>query len=84
MMGNLLIFGLLWRLRLRPAKPGFLTAVYFMGYSVVRGLVSLVRGDSLWLGPIRAAHVASFLLLLGFGAWLLRGRLWELEERGPA
>lgn len=81
MIGNLLLFGLLWKLRKRPAKPGFLTAVYFMGYSVVRGLVSIVRGDSLWLGPIRAAHVASALLFLGFGLWLLRARLWEAEPR---
>ncbi len=85
MLGNLMIFALLWRLRKRPAKPGFLTAVYFMGYSVVRGLVSIVRGDSLWLGPIRAAHVASFLLFFGFGIWLLVARLWKpSRERGPS
>jgi len=81
LIGNLLTFGLLWRLRLRPAKPGFLTAVYFMSYSVVRGLVSIVRGDSLWLGPIRAAHVASLLLFLGFGAWLFYSRLWEPKKK---
>jgi len=50
----------------------------------VRGLVSIVRGDSLWLGPIRAAHVASFLLFFGFGIWLLRERLWKAGHRGAA
>lgn len=77
LVGNLLLFALLWWLRRRPAKDGFLTAVYFMGYGVVRGLVSCVRGDSLWLGPIRAAHVASALLFFGFGAWLLLAKLWR-------
>jgi phosphatidylglycerol:prolipoprotein diacylglycerol transferase len=81
LLGNLIVFGVLWRLRKRPAQPGFLTAVYFMGYSVVRGLVSCVRGDSLWLGPIRAAHVASLLLFLGFGLWLWRARLWQPAPR---
>ncbi|HID74519.1 MAG TPA: hypothetical protein EYP56_00815, partial [Planctomycetaceae bacterium] len=56
-LGNLILFGILWGLRRRPAKPGFLTALYFMGYSLVRGLTSIVRGDSLWLGPIRAARL---------------------------
>jgi prolipoprotein diacylglyceryltransferase len=81
LLGNLIVFGVLWWLRKRPAQPGFLTAVYFMGYSVVRGLVSCVRGDSLWLGPIRAAHVASLLLFLGFGLWLWRARLWQPAPR---
>ena len=77
MVGNLILFGVLWGLRRRPAKEGFLSCLYFMGYSLVRGLVSCVRGDSLWLGPIRAAHVASGLLFLGFGAWLLYAKLWQ-------
>jgi len=76
-LGNLILFGTLWGLRRRRAKPGFLTALYFMGYSLVRGLVSCVRGDSLWLGPIRAAHLASALLFFGFGAWLLLTRPWQ-------
>jgi len=90
-LGNLILFGVLWGLRRRPAKPGFLTALYFMGYSLVRGLTSIVRGDSLWLGPIRAAHVASAraahvasaLLFFGFGAWLLFARLWEARADAP-
>ncbi|HAF70180.1 MAG: Prolipoprotein diacylglyceryl transferase [Acetothermia bacterium 64_32] len=81
-LGNLILFGVLWRLRRRPAKDGFLACLYFMGYSVVRGLVSCVRGDSLWLGPIRAAHLASGVLFLAFGAWLLSGRLWQPDQPG--
>jgi phosphatidylglycerol:prolipoprotein diacylglycerol transferase len=78
-VGDLLLFALLWGLRRRPAKEGFLTCLYFMGYSVVRGLVSIVRGDSLWLGPVRAAHVASAALFLAFGLWLLGKKLWRPE-----
>ncbi|MGC9530017.1 MAG: prolipoprotein diacylglyceryl transferase [Candidatus Bipolaricaulaceae bacterium] len=80
-VGNLLVFALLWGLRRRPARDGFLTAVYFLGYAVVRGLVSTVRGDSLWLGPVRAAHVASAVLFVVFGAWLVARRLWRPAGR---
>ncbi len=80
LIGNLLVFGVLWRLRKRPAKPGFLVAIYFLGYGIVRGLVSTFRGDSLWLGPVRAAHVASALMVLGSTIWLWRGELWRGES----
>lgn len=75
--GNLLIFGLLWRLRRRPAKDGFLTAAYFISYAVVRFACEFFRGDALMLGPWRAAQVASGLLVVVFGTWLLAGRLWR-------
>lgn len=77
LVGNLLVFGLLWRLRKRPAKPGFLTAVYFIGYSVVRFPIEFIRGDALMLGPLRGAQLASVLLIVGFALWMWRGRLWE-------
>ncbi|MCX7750199.1 MAG: prolipoprotein diacylglyceryl transferase [Candidatus Bipolaricaulota bacterium] len=76
-VGNLLIFGLLWALRRRPARDGFLTAVYFIAYAVVRFGCEFFRGDALMLGPWRAAQVASILLVLAFGSWILAGRLWR-------
>jgi phosphatidylglycerol:prolipoprotein diacylglycerol transferase len=79
--GNLLIFFLLWRLSRRPAKPGFLAALYFVLYGIVRFPCEFVRGDALWLGPFRAAQVASVLLILGFGSWLLFGKLWQVEPK---
>lgn len=83
-LGNLLIFLTLWRLSRRPARPGFLAALYFVLYSVVRFPCEFVRGDALWLGPFRAAQVASVLLVLGFGGWLLRGKLWRVAPKARA
>lgn len=81
--GNLLIFLALWRLSRRPAKPGFLAALYFVLYGLVRFPCEFVRGDALWLGPFRAAQVASVLLIFGFGTWLLLRKLWRVEGKAP-
>lgn len=77
MILNLLIFTLLWKLRKRGYKDGFLTSMYFILYSIDRSIVSFTRGDSLWLGPIRAAHAISAVLVIGFLAFILLRRLYE-------
>jgi len=79
-LGNLLILGLLWRLRVRPAKDGFLSSVYFISYGLVRFACEFFRGDALMLGSWRAAQVASGLLILAFGAWLLTSQLWRRQR----
>lgn len=76
-IGNLLIFGVLWKLRTRPTKDGFLASVYFISYAVLRFGCEFFRGDALMLGPWRAAQAASVLLVVGFGAWIFAGRLWR-------
>lgn len=68
MILNLMVFSLLWRMRKRGYKDGFITALYFILYSIARSIVSFTRGDSLWLGPIRAAHVIGAIFILLFGA----------------
>ncbi len=87
-MGNLLIFLTLWRFSRKPARSGFLAALYFVLYGLVRFPCELVRGDALWLslpfGRFRAAQVASILLVLGFGSWLLFGKLWRVEPKPKA
>ncbi len=80
-LGNFLIFLILWRLSRRPARPGFLAALYFVLYGFVRFPCEFVRGDALWLGPFRAAQVISVLLIVGFGTWLLYGKLWRVEAK---
>ena len=77
MILNLLIFWLLWRLRKRGYKDGFLTSLYFILYSIDRSIVSITRGDSLWLGSIRAAHVISAILVASFLIFMLSRRLYE-------
>ena len=77
MILNLMIFAFLWRLRKKGYKDGFITSMYFILYSIDRSIVSFTRGDSLWLGPIRAAHVISAVLIIGFLFFLLSRRLYE-------
>ncbi len=76
---NLIWFLVLSRLRFMPHRPGFLFCLYFVLYSVGRAAVSGFRADSLMLGSMRAAHVASAILILLFGGIILRGRLWKTE-----
>jgi phosphatidylglycerol:prolipoprotein diacylglycerol transferase len=80
-VGNLLIFFALWRLSKVPARPGFLAALYFVLYGLVRFPCEFVRGDALWLGPFRAAQVASVLLILGFGSWLILAKPWRVAPK---
>ena len=76
---NLAWFFILRRLRLTNHKPGFIFCLYFVLYSLGRAAVSGFRADSLWFGPFRAAHLASALLIVVFGAVIVRWRMWERE-----
>jgi len=82
MILNLLIFSLLWRLRKRGYKDGFLTSMYFILYSIDRSIVSFTRGDSLWFGSIRAAHVISAILIAGFLLFIISRHLYERATPG--
>jgi phosphatidylglycerol:prolipoprotein diacylglycerol transferase len=80
MILNLLIFAYLWGIRKKGYRDGFSTAMYFILYSIARSIVSFTRGDSLWLGPVRAAHVISAILILAFGGFILRRRLYRRDQ----
>jgi phosphatidylglycerol:prolipoprotein diacylglycerol transferase len=80
MILNLLIFAFLWSILKRGYRDGFSTALYFILYSVARAIVSFTRGDSLWLGPIRAAHVISVVLILVFGGFVLWRGLYQRDQ----
>ncbi|PIE32817.1 prolipoprotein diacylglyceryl transferase [candidate division KSB3 bacterium] len=80
---NFSIFLCLWTLRKRPWKDGFLACLYIVLYSIGRFIVSFFRADSLMLGPFRAAHVISILLLVVAGGWMVIHKLWEENETTP-
>ncbi len=83
MLGNLMVFALLWFvLRKRPHRDGFIASMYFVLYSGVRFLVSFVRADSLWLGPLRIAQVVSVVLIIVFGSWIVFGHLTSRSRGG--
>jgi len=79
MILNALIFAVLWRIRGRGYRDGYLTALYFLLYAVARSIVSFTRGDSLWLGPIRAAHAIGAVFIVGFGILIWRRRLYRRD-----
>lgn len=78
---NLMIFFALYRLRLKPSKEGFIFCLYLVLYSTGRFIVSFFRADSLMLGPLRAAHVASVLLIALAGGIILKEKLWIPEVK---
>lgn len=80
MLLNLVIFAFLWGwVRKRDYRDGHATAMYFILYAMARSIVSFTRGDSLWLGPIRAAHAISVVFVVGFGLLIWRRRLYRRE-----
>jgi len=82
LIGNLMIFGLLWWLRKKNFKDGFLVSLYLILYSLLRFFVEIFRGDSLMLGPFRAAQVISVLIIAAFGWLMLQLRLYERPQPG--
>lgn len=78
---NLLIFVTLWWLRRRGYKKGFVLSLYFILYSVGRSVISFYRAGSLWIGPIRAAHLISIVIVAGAGYFIWQGKLYRKVEK---
>ena len=73
---NALAFVFLWSIRKRPWGDGFIFCLYLIFYSVIRFVVSFFRADDLYLGPLRAPHVVSVLLVILVGTYVINKRLW--------
>lgn len=82
MILDVLVFAYLWGIRKKGYRDGFPTAMYVILYSLARSLVSFSRGDDLFLGPIRAPHAISAVLVIGFTAFILWRRLYERTTPG--
>lgn len=79
---NVLIFTYLWRIRKRGYRDGYLFALYLILYSTNRFFVSFFRADSLMIGGLRAAHLAS-IILIGLALFgIFKGKLWLRETEG--
>lgn len=79
LMFNILFFALLWFLRRRLTRPGLLTAIYLIGYSVGQILVFFLRNsEPLVLGPFKQAQVTSMVVLVP--AIVLLWWLWTHPE----
>lgn len=77
MILNLMIFGFLWSIRKRSYQDGFLFCVYLVLYSVARFFVSMIRAEDLYLGPFRAPHVVSVIVIIAIGSYVVSRRLWR-------
>ncbi len=80
MILDVAIFAYLWAIRKKGYKDGFSTSMYFILYAVARSIVSMTRGDDLYLGPIKVPYLVSGLLLIGFGLFIWRGRLYKKTQ----
>ena len=78
MIINISIFLLIWFvLRKKDHKPGFIFTSYLVLYSAGRFFVEHFRADSLVAGSLRAAQVASIILIVVAGFVIIRWRLWR-------
>jgi phosphatidylglycerol:prolipoprotein diacylglycerol transferase len=81
---NLMIFLFLWfGLRKRGYKDGFVFALYIILYSTGRFFVEIFRGDSLMLGPLKAAELVSVVIVCVVGLFVLRYKLWRSPLEAP-
>ncbi len=78
---NVISFFILWRLRKRNHKSGFIFAVYLLNYGVIRFFVSFLRADSLMLGNLRGAQVLSIIFVAGAAVFIFVFKLWTKDER---
>ena len=78
---NLVNFFILWRLRKRDHKRGFILALYLLNYGVIRFFVSFLRADSLMLGTLRGAQVLSAVFVAGSLLFLFLFRLWQGDQK---
>jgi len=80
MILDLAIFAYLWAIRKKGYKDGFSTSMYFILYAVARSIVSITRGDDLYLGPVKVPYLVSGLLLVGFGFFIWRAKLYKRTQ----
>jgi len=72
---NLISFFILWKLRKRDSKNGFILAIYILNYGIIRFFVSFFRADSLMLGNLRAAHIISVIFVVSSLSFLFGFKL---------
>jgi phosphatidylglycerol:prolipoprotein diacylglycerol transferase len=77
---NLVSFFILWKLRKKNHKSGFIFALYLLNYGVIRFFVSFLRADSLMIGSLRGAQIMSAVFVAGSLTVMLVYRLWTREE----
>ena len=87
-IGNFLILGILWKLRLKNFRPGMLAALYLIMYSILRSSLTPLRMDNQyfeWGGQkILAAYAISGVLMTLSLLLIAKNKLWLTEELSAA
>jgi phosphatidylglycerol:prolipoprotein diacylglycerol transferase len=75
-LANLLLFGLIWRLRDRLPRRGDLFALYVLGYALARFWIEFVRVNPPFLLGLTMPQVACLLTVIGLSLYFaLRPRM---------
>lgn len=87
-LGNFIIFGILWRTRLKNFRPGMLLALHFILYSALRASLTPFRTDNqffeLFDMKFLAPYSISVVLILAAIAMIWQRGLWKLEPVASA
>jgi phosphatidylglycerol:prolipoprotein diacylglycerol transferase len=78
---NVIGFAILWSLRRRSTRDGFLICLYLIFYGVIRAFVSSFRAEDLMLGGIRAPYVVSAAMIVLSAGGILAYRLWKTDHK---
>ena len=80
---DLVVLGVLWKLRGRLAPPGMLFALYGMLYALGRFFIQFLRLDKEWFAGLQEAHVIS-LIVMAITVGILASRVrWVKREEMP-
>ena len=80
---DLVVLGVLWKLRGRLAPPGMLFALYGMLYALGRFFIQFLRLDKEWFAGLQEAHIIS-LIVMAITVGILASRVrWVKREEMP-
>ena len=63
MIWNMVVFGIVWKMRGRIRPYGMLFAMYIGLYSFGRFFISFLREDKVWFAGLQEAHIIAILLI---------------------
>ena len=73
---NIIGFLVLFFLRKKRFRAGFITGCYLILYGVIRSVVTNFRADDLYLGVIRAPHLFAVISILFVCIWFYQKKLY--------
>lgn len=82
-LGNMILFLFLWYFyRKKQTRDGQTTALYLIGYGIIRFFVEGLRMDSLYFGSIRVAQALSFaFIVVGIFLYFIRSKHRQMTQQ---